>query len=147
VVEPLGDEVQVSRPLPGLAIRNSLYRRDCGIVETETRRELDGDRAPLAPGRPEIIGERPVHIGDTNPLAARPLTRCSLSGSDHHGSAETYRVEHPVSLASATFRQANTKGASDTDTLDDLCARNTIRRILGKRVARLFVRVVRAGVI
>ena len=54
VVQPLGHKVQVCRPLPGLPIRNGLGRRNFGIIETEARRELDGKRAPLAPGPPEM---------------------------------------------------------------------------------------------
>ena len=98
VVQPLGHKVQVCRPLPGLPIRNGLGRRNFGIIETEARRELDGKRAPLAPGRPELIRNLLVHGGDTNPVARRPFTRRSLPEPHHHRSAENYRVGHPVIL-------------------------------------------------
>ena len=103
MVETLSHEVQSRRPFPGLLTGDGLGRREDGIVEAEARRELDDDRLPAAPGCPEIVRKRPADGIDPDALARRPFSWCSLSGSDHDGSAENHQVGHWLILPHQVF--------------------------------------------
>jgi hypothetical protein len=69
VVQPLSHEVQALRPFPRLKPTNSLGGRQVGVVQPEAGKELDDDRAPLAPGFAQGVSCLAGYGRDPNPFA------------------------------------------------------------------------------
>lgn len=98
MVEPLGYEVQVYRPLPGLSTGYDLIGRLFGIIEAEAGRELDCDRAPLPPSRRELVCDLPAYAPDANAFTRRPVAGRRASGPNDDRPAESRRMGHLVIL-------------------------------------------------
>jgi hypothetical protein len=68
-VQPLADEIEIHRPLPGLQARDGLGGGRFRVVEAEARIELDDDRPAAPPGLAELVGYLAADRGDPDSRA------------------------------------------------------------------------------